>query len=125
MTDPDGPPIVQPTTLLAEDTWGHAVQYARNTPVSVKLVKVHAGGVHSLQVHRCRSELWVILDAGLRVEVDGHAWEPCPGDEVWIPAGSTHRVAAPGPEGRFIEVSFGHFSEADVTRLEDAYGRVS
>ena len=112
MTDPDGPPIVQPTTLLAEDTWGHAVQYARNTPVSVKLVKVHAGGVHSLQVHRCRSELWVILDAGLRVEVDGHAWEPCPGDAV-------------GNGARFIEVSFGHFSEADVTRLEDGYGRVS
>ena len=125
MTDTDDPPVKQPTTLLAEEAWGRAVQFARNTRVSVKLVKVYAGGVHSLQVHRQRSELWIVLDAGLRVEVDGHAWEPSPGDEVWIPAGSTHRVAAPGNGARFIEVSFGHFSEADVTRLEDAYGRVS
>lgn len=119
-----GPPAERPAPASDEGEWGRATQVARNVPVSVKVVRVHPGGVHSLQVHRRRSELWVILDLGLRVEVDGHAWEPGPGDEVWIPAGSIHRVTAPGPGGRFIEVSFGHFDEADVTRLEDAYGRV-
>jgi mannose-1-phosphate guanylyltransferase/mannose-6-phosphate isomerase len=125
MADSLDAPAARPTVSIEEGTWGHAVQVARNTPVSVKLVKVHAGGVHSLQVHRHRSELWVILDAGLRVEVNGRAWEPVPGEEVWIPAGSTHRVGAPHASARFIEVSFGHFSETDVTRLEDAYGRSS
>lgn len=125
MAEPAGPPSARPDASAEGGAWGRAVQVARNVPVSVKLVKVHAGGVHSLQVHRHRSELWVILDAGLRVEVNGRAWEPAPGEEVWIPAGATHRVAAPGAGGRFVEVSFGHFSETDVTRLEDAYGRLS
>jgi mannose-6-phosphate isomerase len=120
----DSPPNVRPVASIDSGEWGHASQVAKNVPVSVKLVKVHDGGVHSLQVHRRRSELWVIVDHGLRVEVDGVTTHPSAGDEVWIPAGATHRVAAPNGGGRFIEVSFGHFDEADVTRLDDAYGRV-
>jgi mannose-1-phosphate guanylyltransferase/mannose-6-phosphate isomerase len=119
----EAPPDTRPVACIDGGAWGHAAQVAKNVLVSVKVVKVHDGGVHSLQVHRRRAELWVIVDHGLRVEVDGVVTHPSPGDEVWIPAGSTHRVAAPNGGGRFIEVSFGRFDEADVTRLEDHYGR--
>ncbi|RLT57075.1 MAG: cupin domain-containing protein [Chloroflexi bacterium] len=125
---PDDPtdhfrPVIRPDPIREAGEWGRAVQHARNTVASVKLVMVRAGGVHSLQYHHQRGELWIILDAGLLVEVDGHSWDATVGEEIWIPPGSTHRVTAPGDAGRFIEVSFGHFSEIDVTRLEDAYGR--
>jgi mannose-6-phosphate isomerase len=130
MPMPDDPtdhfrPVIRPDPIREAGEWGRAVQHARNTVASVKLVMVRAGGVHSLQYHHQRGELWIILDAGLLVEVDGHSWDATVGEEIWIPPGSTHRVSAPGDAGRFIEVSFGHFSEIDVTRLEDAYGRVS
>jgi hypothetical protein len=56
---------------------------------------------------------------------DGNPWDATVGEEFRIPPGSTHRASAPGDAGRFIEVSFGHFPETDVTRLEDGYGHVS
>ncbi len=116
-------PVIRPEPIRETGDWGRAMQHARNTVVSVKLVVVRAGGVHSLQYHRHRGELWIILDAGLHVEVDEQSWDATVGEEIWIPAGSTHRVSAPGDAGRFIEVSFGHFAEIDVVRLEDVYGR--
>jgi mannose-6-phosphate isomerase-like protein (cupin superfamily) len=100
------------------------VQYALNTHASVKIVTVNAGAERSLRYHHQRAELWVTLDDGLVVEIDGTAREVKAGDEIWIAVGSTHRVAAPGAGGRFIKgFSFGHFSEADVTRLEGACRR--
>lgn len=120
--DPTTPPH-RPAPVIEAGPWGRAITYAHNAKASVKLVTVNPGGVHSLQIHHHRGELWIILDGGLHVEVDGQSWVATIGEEIWIPPETTHRVAAPGSGGRFIEVSFGHFSETDVVRLADAYGR--
>ena len=116
-------PAEQPEVIHLTRPWGQMFQYALNTQTSVKIVEVQAGAELSKQYHHQRAELWVMLDPGLVVELDGRTWEAKVGEEIWIPHGSNHRVSAPGDAGRFIEVSFGHFSEIDVTRLEDAYGR--
>lgn len=44
-----------------------------------------AGQRLSLQGHELRDELWVILDAGLVVELDGTGRQRQPGDEVFLP----------------------------------------
>ena len=125
MSDSPAAPATQPETIHLSRPWGHMVQYALNMHASVKIVEVNAGAELSLQYHHQRAELWVMLDDGLVVELDGKAWETKAGEEVWIPVGATHRVRAPGKGGRLLEVAFGHFDEADIVRLSDRYGRMA
>jgi mannose-1-phosphate guanylyltransferase/mannose-6-phosphate isomerase len=118
------PPAQPPVPLTDQRPWGRFTQYAHNQPVTVKLIEVQPGCTLSLQRHRRRAELWIPLDPSLRVEVDGRAWQPAVEEPVWIPAGATHRLSAPGARGgRLLEVAFGHFDEADIERLADQYGR--
>ncbi|MDE3245198.1 MAG: mannose-6-phosphate isomerase, partial [Acidobacteriota bacterium] len=73
-----------------------------------------------------RGELWVALDEGVVVELDGATLKPHVGDETWLPTGSTHRLSCeastPHPV-RVLEISLGTFDEADIERLQDSYGR--
>lgn len=110
---------------ISEDArpWGFFRQYSHNAPSTVKIITVDPAGALSLQRHQHRDELWVVLDAGLRVEIDGEIAEPEPGAEFVIPRGSVHRLSSAGPRGRVLEVAFGHFDEADIERLDDVYGR--
>jgi mannose-6-phosphate isomerase len=113
-----------PEPLTSERPWGRFTQYCLNEPATVKIIEVKAGSELSLQRHRHRAELWVPLDPTLQVEVDGRVWQPVVDELVWIPAGATHRLSAPGTEGgRILEVGFGHFDEGDIERLSDRYGR--
>jgi mannose-1-phosphate guanylyltransferase/mannose-6-phosphate isomerase len=118
------PPAAAPRSLTSDRPWGSFTQYCLNEPVTVKIITVNAGAELSLQRHQGRSELWIPLDWGLRVEVDGKTWEPAVHEEIWIPAGAIHRLSAPdGEGGRILEVAFGRFDEDDIERLSDRYGR--
>ena len=111
--------------LQAEKPWGGFEQYTHNLPSTVKIITVAPGGALSSQYHHRRDELWVVLDPGARVELDGENLTPGPGEKLYIPRGTVHRLSAEG-EGpvRILEISFGEFDEGDIVRLEDAYGRV-
>src|SRR5436190_19922332 len=123
MTPPEVPDSA-PESLTSHRPWGSFTQYCLNEPVTVKIIAVKPGAELSLQRHRRRAELWIPLDGTLRVEVDGRAWQPTISEEVWIPAGAAHRLAAPGDQGgRILEVAFGRFDEDDIERLQDRYGR--
>ena len=123
---PDTAPPAAPQSLTSPRPWGSFTQYCLNEPVTVKIITVNAGAALSRQRHQQRAELWIPLDWGLRVEVDGKAWDPAVHEEVWIPAGATHRLSAPNGEGgRIMEVAFGPFDEGDIERLSDRYGRTA
>jgi len=116
--------VQRPSEVLVDERpWGSFRQYSLNAVSTVKLIHVDAGQTLSLQRHRERDELWVIIDHGLLVEIDGESFEPAVGDEFFIPRGTTHRAAGGRCGGRFLEVAFGHFDEDDIERLEDCYGR--
>ena len=118
------PPLRAPEPVFSERPWGRFTQYCLNEPTTVKIIEVKAGSELSLQRHRDRAELWVPLDPTLQVEVDGRTWRPAVDEPVWIPAGATHRLSAPGERGgRILELGFGHFDEDDIERLSDRYGR--
>lgn len=106
-----------------ERPWGAFERYTLNEPCTVKVLTVEPGGTLSLQRHAHRAEMWVLLDDGAIVEVDGHRSQPPVNARVFIPAGSTHRLASAGPRVRVLEIAFGHFDEDDIERLTDAYGR--
>jgi mannose-6-phosphate isomerase len=77
----------------------------------------------SLQSHSGRAELWIVLDPGAKIEVDGKVHTPPPGTEIWIPAGSAHRLTSTGPTVRVLEVAFGNWQQEDIIRYEDDYHR--
>jgi mannose-6-phosphate isomerase-like protein (cupin superfamily) len=103
--------------------WGQFECFTLNSSTTVKIITVEAGHRLSLQRHAHRDELWTILDAPLDVEIAGEAWTAKPGEKIWIPRGTTHRVHATRATGRFLEIAFGHFDEDDIERLEDDYAR--
>ena len=116
----------RPTSVKVDKPWGSFERYTHNLPSTVKVITVASGGTLSSQYHHKRDELWVVLDAGARVELGGEVLEPGAGEELFIPRGTVHRLSAGGEEPvRLLEVSFGEFDEGDIVRLDDVYGRVS
>ncbi len=116
---PDAPRV----PARVERPWGSFKQYAHNEEVTVSLMHVRAGQRLSLQAHTGRAELWIVLDPGARVEVDGRVLHPEAGEEGWIPAGATHRLSSTGPDVRVLEVAFGTWQQEDITRYADDYER--
>ncbi len=103
--------------------WGSFEQYAFNEDVTVSLMTVTAGQRLSLQSHTGRAELWIVLDDGAAVQVDDNLFYPKAGDKVWIPANARHRLSSTGPNVRVLEVAFGNWQQADITRYEDDFKR--
>jgi mannose-1-phosphate guanylyltransferase/mannose-6-phosphate isomerase len=106
-----------------ERPWGKFRQFASNEVCTVKIITVNPRQTLSKQLHQKRDELWVILDHGLKVELDDNVSFPHPGDEFVITRGTKHRLSSIGPQARILEVSFGYFDENDIQRFEDIYGR--
>ncbi|HEU0046828.1 MAG: mannose-6-phosphate isomerase [Acidobacteria bacterium] len=104
--------------------WGGFRRYTHNQVSTVKIITVNPGDILSLQYHHHRDELWVALDSGLQVTLGNQVWKPKPYEEIFIPHGTTHRMAGVGDRpSRWLEISFGEFDEDDIVRLEDHYGR--
>ncbi len=103
--------------------WGHFIQYAHNEICNVKIITVNSNQALSKQIHQKRDELWVVLDDGLRAELDDRIIDLKAGDEIVVPRKTKHRLSSTGKTGRILEVSFGHFDEEDIERLDDIYGR--
>jgi glycosyltransferase involved in cell wall biosynthesis len=79
----------------------------------------------SYQRHHHREEHWVLIEGKAQVILEGQEILLRPGDSIDIPKGAAHRIGNIG-EGplSFIEIQRGsNFSEEDVIRLEDDYGR--
>jgi mannose-6-phosphate isomerase len=113
-----------PPSTTVEKPWGYFEQYTHNLPCTVKVITVSAGGTLSRQYHHKRDELWVVLDPGACVELDGEVLYPEVEQKLFIPRETLHRLTAEG-EGsvRILEISFGEFDEEDIVRLDDIYGR--
>lgn len=117
---PRAAPIVKHVTR----PWGSFKQYAHNEPVTVSLMTCKPGQRLSLQSHKGRGELWIVLDDGAQIQVGEDIRGYQAGDEVWIGAEQKHRLACPGPQPvRVLEVAFGTWQQDDITRYEDDYAR--
>lgn len=102
--------------------WGEFEQFTLNEKTTVKIITVQAGEALSLQTHEHRAEFWRILSGEGAVEIAGEKKRAQPGDMFYIPQGHEHRVEGVSTIV-FLEIAFGEFAEADITRLEDKYGR--
>jgi mannose-1-phosphate guanylyltransferase/mannose-6-phosphate isomerase len=117
----------KPQSLHVEKPWGSFDRYTLNAACTVKVITCRPGEKLSRQKHSHRDELWVVLDDGAEVELDGKILSPLKGQELWLPCGCIHRLSCHVSYKRpvrVLEISFGDFDEDDIERLEDGYGRV-
>lgn len=117
-------PELKPAIPVVERPWGSFNQYAFNTECTVSLLTVKPGQRLSLQSHTGRAELWIVIDDGALIQVDDHIGIYRAGEEVWIPVNVRHRLSCTGDKPvRVLEVTFGNWQQADITRYEDDYDR--
>ena len=110
--------------MIIDKPWGKVVTYALNQPSSVRVITVEPGQETSVHYHQMRDEMWVVLDAGLTVQIGNRTVEAVPGEEFIVSAETTHRLANQGESrGRVLEIAYGYTTEDDTLRLEDDYGR--
>lgn len=117
------PPEQQPEVAHVVRPWGSFDQYVNNAPSTVTLMTVEPGQRLSLQSHRNRAELWIVLDAGAVVQIGDTLHHPEPGTQLWIAPGERHRLSSAGPRVRVLEVAFGNWQQEDIVRYDDDYNR--
>jgi len=91
----------------------------------VKIIDVKPESQLSLQFHNHRNEFWRILKGECTVMLDNKNYIAETGDEFIIPAKTLHRVTTHNQGVQFLEISYGHFDENDIIRLEDKYKRAT
>ena len=105
--------------------WGNYESIAQNSNWQVKLIQVKPGQRLSLQMHKFRSEHWIIVNGLAEVEIDNSITFLKPNQSIYIPRGSKHRLSNPEKSTLdLIEVQCGSYlGEDDIIRFEDVYGR--
>jgi mannose-1-phosphate guanylyltransferase len=106
--------------------WGTYTVLEEGPGFKLKHIEVKPGARLSLQMHRRRSEHWVVV-SGVAEVVNGDAEMTLKANEsTYIPAGHKHRLGNPGTVPlKIIEVQCGDYmGEDDIVRFDDQYGRV-
>lgn len=117
-------PDPRESIVESQRPWGGFQQFTLNEATTVKILVVEPGQRLSLQTHEHRAEFWQVLDGPLEVTIGEETWRAVPGDRLWIPQGTVHRVGNPtDARGRILEIAYGDFDECDIVRLEDDYQR--
>jgi mannose-6-phosphate isomerase-like protein (cupin superfamily) len=112
-----------PKPIHEERPWGEFLEFARNSPCTVKIITVKADEALSLQSHKNRDEFWHIISGEGIVEINKERIPVHAGDEYFIPRKVEHRLEAGTTKLSVLEISFGTFNDEDIKRLEDRYGR--
>ncbi|MBI4712430.1 MAG: cupin domain-containing protein, partial [Planctomycetes bacterium] len=89
-------------------------------------VIVKPGEKLSLQLHRHRSEHWVVVNGTARVTVGNKVNLVRENESTYIHKLTRHRLENPGKTPlELIEVQNGkHCVESDIVRFDDIYGRI-
>lgn len=106
--------------------WGTYTVLEEGEGFKIKRIVVNPGASLSLQMHRHRSEHWVVVSGAAKVTNGDRVINIKTNESTYIPAGNKHRLEnitdAPVV---MIEVQSGDYvGEDDIVRFEDVYGRV-
>lgn len=106
--------------------WGYFEVLGEGEGHKVKHLALYPGGRTSLQSHKHRREVWVVVTGSAYVTVNGAEFSALPGQVVMVGYGEVHRIEnrSTGPL-LLVEVQTGSScAEDDIERFEDDYGRV-
>jgi len=109
-----------------EKPWGSYTVLETGQGFKIKRIILKPKSRLSLQLHRKRSEHWVVVEGTAKVTRENETYLVQKGKSTFIPINAKHRVENPG-EGllQIIEVQNGtYLEEDDIERFEDDYGRI-
>jgi mannose-1-phosphate guanylyltransferase/mannose-6-phosphate isomerase len=108
-----------------ERPWGNYTVLEKGDRYKIKRVEIKPNEKLSLQIHRHRSEHWVVVSGTAKVTRDNHVFYIHPNESTYIPVSTKHRLENPGRIPlQIIEVQNGDYlEEDDIERLDDEYGR--
>jgi mannose-1-phosphate guanylyltransferase/mannose-6-phosphate isomerase len=105
--------------------WGSYTILEDSEFFKIKRVTVKPGQQLSHQLHKHRSEHWVVVSGTAQVELDGETRVLQKGESTFVCSGARHRLRNTGTVPlEVIEVQLGDYlGEDDIVRFEDDYGR--
>ena len=105
--------------------WGYFETIDIGNQFKVKRIHVKPGSSLSLQVHRKRSEHWVVVSGVAEVTCGDKVFMLHENQSTYIRAGEKHRLLNPDKAPLvIIEVQTGKYlGEDDIERFDDIYGR--
>ena len=116
--------IIKTMSKKTNRPWGKFKIIHQEPGITIKIISVKPGQRLSLQYHKNRDEIWLLLKGSGFAELFDTIETMAPSTTQIIPREVNHRLSA-GKEGcKVLEVSFGKFNEKDEVRYEDDYGRI-
>ena len=108
-----------------ERPWGSYTVLESGDRYKIKRLVIKSGARLSLQLHRHRSEHWVVVSGTARVTKGTEIYDVHPNESTYIPVSTKHRLENPGKvQLQIIEVQNGEYlGEDDIERIEDDYRR--
>jgi len=105
--------------------WGTYTVLEEGPGYKLKRIVVKPGAALSMQMHKHRSEHWVVISGTAKVTNGDRELDIPPNESTFIPVGNKHRLSNPGTEDLvIIEVQAGDYlGEDDIVRFDDVYGR--
>jgi mannose-1-phosphate guanylyltransferase/mannose-6-phosphate isomerase len=109
-----------------ERPWGSYTVLEKGNGYKIKRVVLKPGAKLSLQLHRRRSEHWVVVSGVAKVTRESETYLVQNNESTFIPINTKHRLENSGEELlQIIEVQNGDYvEEDDIERFSDDYGRL-
>jgi len=106
--------------------WGTFTVLDEGKNFKVKRIEVNPHKKLSLQLHRRRSEHWVVVEGNARVTVGERVIDLAPNESIYVPMQVKHRIEnATNQPLTLVEVQCGEYlGEDDIVRFSDDFGRV-
>lgn len=106
--------------------WGTYTVLEEGPSFKIKRIQVKPRASLSLQLHKQRSEHWVVVEGTAEVIIGEEKFTLQTNESTFVPMGTAHRLSNPVDVPLvMIEVQTGvYLGEDDIVRLEDTYGRV-
>ncbi|MDD1667966.1 MAG: mannose-1-phosphate guanylyltransferase/mannose-6-phosphate isomerase [Methanomicrobiales archaeon] len=111
--------------LQVHRPWGSYTILEEAPSYKIKRVTVRPGKRLSLQLHRRRSEHWIVVSGTAEIQLGEDRFVLSPNESTFVKAGVRHRLGNPGAVPlEVIEVQSGDYlGEDDIVRFDDEYGR--
>jgi len=108
-----------------ERPWGSYTVLEKGQGYKIKRIVLKPGAKISLQLHKRRSEHWVVVSGIARVTKEDETYSVRMNESTYIPINTKHRLENLGEiPVQIIEVQNGDYvEEDDIERFEDIYGR--
>ncbi len=105
--------------------WGSYTVLDRGEGFKIKLVEVKTGCSLSLQLHKKRSEHWVVVEGKAKIVKGKKSYYVNSNESTFIPVSCIHRLTNVGNSVlKIVEVQTGtYLEEDDIVRLKDDFGR--